>query len=162
MKPLYEITGDLGQIQAMVDEGVPLDQLSDTLELINSDFDSKVEACVMVIENQLAYADALKYQERAFSERRKAAETQADNLKRYVKDCMARAGKDKAGKIKTATLTKPRKVLSIINEDGLPQKYREQVISYQIDKKAIEQALKDGIEISGAELIDSDFGLRIK
>ena len=162
MKPLYELTGERAQIQSMADDGVPLEQLTDTLELISAEFDSKVEACLMVIENQQAYAEALKSQEKAFSDRRKAAETQAENLKRYVKDCMTKAGKDKAGSIKVATLTKPRKVLRLLNEDGLPEQYREQVISYKTDKKAIEQALKDGVEVAGAALVDSDYGLRIK
>lgn len=162
MKPLYELTGDLAQIQQMADDGVPLDQLTDTLELIGAELDAKVEACLMVIENQVAYADALKAQEKAFAERRKAAETQSENLKRYVKDCMAKAGKDKAGSIKVATLTKPRKVLYIVNDGDLPDEYRQQVVRYTIDKKAIEQQLKDGVEVSGAELVDSDYGLRIK
>lgn len=162
MKPLYELTGDLQQIQALADEGVPMEQLQDTIDLIDADFDAKVESCVMVIANQQGYIDALKAEEKALAERRKAAENQAENLKRYVKDCMIKADKTKAGTIKQATLTKPRKVLSIFDEEKLSDEYRQQVISYKTDKKAIETKLKAGEEVAGAELVDSDYGLRIK
>jgi len=162
MKPLYELTGDLMQIQALADEGVPLEQLADTLELIGADFDAKVDACLQVMANLEAEADMCKAQEQAFAARRKAAETQAENLKRYVKDCMAKAGKDKAGGLKVATLTKPRKVVQIDDESVLPAEYLQQVVTVKTDKKAIEEALKSGAEVPGAALVDSDYGLRIK
>lgn len=162
MKPLYELTGELAQIQQMADEGVPMEQLADTLDLIGAEFDHKVDGCLRVMANLQAEADMLKAEEKALSDRRKSAENQADNLKRYIKDCMIKAGKDKAGELKLATLTKPRKVLQISDESALPELYREQVISYKTDKKAVEQALKDGVEVPGAVLVDSDYGLRIK
>ena len=162
MKPLYELTGELAQIQQMADDGVPLEQLADTLDLIGAEFDQKIDACLSVIANLQAEAEMCKAEAQAFSDRKKAAETQAENLKRYVKDCMAKSGKDKAGHLKLATLTKPRKVLQISDESALPESYREQVVSYKTDKKAVEQALKDGVEVPGAALVDSDYGLRIK
>lgn len=162
MKPLYILTGELSQIQQLADDGVPMEQLADTLELISAEFDSKIDACLMVIANLQAEADMCKAEAQAFSERKKAAENQIESLKRYVKDCMAKSGKDKAGNIKQATLTKPRKVLQIADESLLPEQYRAQIISYTTDKKAIEQALKDGTDVAGAALVDSDYGLRIK
>ena len=75
---------------------------------------------------------------------------------------MIKADKTKAGTIKQAILTKPRKVLSIADEEKLSDEYRQQVISYKTDKKAIEAKLKAGEKVAGAELVDSDYGLRIK
>lgn len=162
MKPLYTLTGELSQIQQLADDGVPMEQLTDTLELIGAEFDEKVDACLMVIANLQAEADMCKAEAQAFSDRKRASENQIESLKRYVKDCMAKSGKDKSGHLKLATLTKPRKVLQISDESLLPEQYRTQVVSYTTDKKAIEQALKDGGEVAGAVLVDSDYGLRIK
>ena len=162
MKPLYILTGELSQIQQLADDGVPIEQLTDTLELIEAEFDEKIDACLMVIANLQAEADMCKAEAHAFSDRKKAAENQVESLKRYIKDCMAKSGKDKAGHLKLATLTKPRKVLQIVDESLLPEQYRAEVVSYTTDKKAIEQALKDGGEVAGAALVDSDYGLRIK
>ena len=160
MRPLYVLTGELSQIQQLADDGVPMAQLADTLELINAEFDSKIDACLMVIANLQAEADMCKAEAQAFSERKKAAESQVESLKRYVKDCMAKSGKDKAGSVKQATLTKPCKVVQISDESALPASFC--TMSIKIDKRAIESALKGGELVSGAELVDSEPGLRIK
>jgi len=162
MKPLYEISGQFSQLQQMIDDGTPLEDLVDTLDMLNMEFDAKIDNCLKVMANLSAEADMLKAEAAALSERKKAVEAQSERMKQYIKDCMAKAGVSSAGGVKKATLTKPRKILHLIDEDGLPEQYREQVVSWKTDKKAIEAALKAGEVISGAELVDSEPGLRIK
>lgn len=162
MKKLYEITGQLGQLQEMIDDGQPLDELADTLDMLNLEFDAKIDGCLKVVANLSAEAEMLKTEAAALTERKRSAEAQVESLKRYIKDCMAKAGVSKAGGIKQATLTLPRKILHISDDDAIPKDYCEQVVTWKTDKKAIESALKAGDVVPGAELIDSEPGLRIK
>ena len=161
MKPLYEISGQFSQLQKMIDDGTPLEDLADTLDMLNMEFDAKIDNCLKVMANLSAEAEMLKTEAAALSEREKTVEAQSERMKRYIKDCMAKAGVSKAGGVKMATLTAPRKVLRI-DDDAIPTDYCEQVISWKVDKKAIESALKSGETVPGAELVDSEPGLRIK
>lgn len=162
MKPLYEISGQFIQLQQMIDDGTPLEDLADTLDMLNMEFDAKIDNCLKVMANLSAEADMLKAEAAALSERKKAVEAQSERMKQYVKDCMAKAGVSKAGGVKVATITAPRKILSITDNASIPKDYCERVISWSADKKAIEAALNAGEVISGAELVDSEPGLRIK
>lgn len=160
MKPLYEMTADMLEIQRLADEGVPMEQLQDTAEVLSGDFNSKVDACLQVVANLQAEADMLKTEIDKLAERKKSAEASAERLKQYVKQCMVSAGINKAGSLKMATITKPRKVVQISDESSLPTQFVSMVP--KIDRRAIEVALKDGESVSGAELVDSEPGLRIK
>lgn len=162
MKKLYEITGQLSQLQEMIDDGQPLGELEDTLDMLNLEFDAKIDGCLKVVANLLAEAEMLKVEAAALTDRKRSTEAQIESLKRYIKDCMSKAGASKAGVLKQATLTKPRKILRLVDEGSLPDQYREQVFSWKTDKKAIEAALNAGDVIKGAELVDSEPGLRIK
>ena len=160
MKPLYEMTADMLEIRRLADEGVPEEQLQDTVELLEGDFNAKVDACLKIVANLQAEADMLKAEIASFTERKKAAEGSVERLKQYIKKCMVSAGIDKAGVLKSATITKPRKVVHLSDESALPSSFVEMVP--KIDKRGIEKALKDGEAVSGAELVDSEPGLRIK
>lgn len=160
MKPLYEMTADMLEIQRLADEGVPIEQLQDTVELLSGDFNSKVDASLQVVANLQAEADMLKAEIDRLTERKKSAEASAERLKQYVKQCMTSAGITKAGSLKMATITKPSKVVQISDESSLPTQFVSMVP--KIDKRAIESALKDGESVSGAELVDSEPGLRVK
>lgn len=162
MKKLYEITGQLSQLQEMIDNGQPLDELADTLDMLNLEFDAKIDGCLKVVTNLSAEAEMLKVEAAALAERKRSAEAQVESLKRYIKDCMAKAGVSKAGGIKQATLTKPRKMLHIIDETKIPAAYIEEVVTIKVDKKAIEAKLKADELVEGAELIDQEPSLRIK
>ena len=160
MKPLYEMTADMLEIQRLADEGVPMEQLQDTVDILSGDFNAKVDACLQVVANLQAEADMLKAEIDKMAERKKSSESSVERLKQYVKKCMSSAGIDKAGGLKMATLTKPRKVVQIGDESVLPPQFVAMVP--KIDKRAIEAALKGGELVSGAELVDSEPGLRIK
>lgn len=108
--------------------------------------------------------EAMKAEEKRISDNRKALENKLENYKQYVKECMEAMG---AIKIETTlgTLSVAKNPISveIVNEDIIPNKYKAQVITTKVDKKAISDNFKStGELIDGVNIITTKTSLRIK
>ena len=153
---LYKITESMKEVQAMVDDGVPLDQLEDTMQLIEMDFKEKAESILFVLANIKSEVEACKVEEVRLADRRKAKEKQAEKLKEYLLYNMQelKSGKIDNG-VMTANIRKGASVLVITNEDAIPNKYKKIAVTSSTDKKELLKALKaleDGKIIEGAEI----------
>lgn len=153
---LYKITEAMKEVQAMVDEGVPLDQLEDTMKLIEMDFKEKAESILFVLANIKSEIEACKAEELRLSGRRKAKENQAEKLKEYLLYNMQelKSGKIDNG-VMTANIRKGSPVLVITNEDAIPNEYKKIAVTSSTDKKGLLKALKEleeGETIDGAEI----------
>jgi len=153
---LYKITESMKEVQAMIDDGVPLDQLEDTMQLIELDFKEKAESILYVLANIRSEMEACKAEETRLADRRKAKEKQAEKLKEYLLYNMQelKSGKIDNG-VMSANIRKGAPVLVITNEDAIPNEYKKIAVTSSIDKKELLKALKaleEGETIEGVEI----------
>lgn len=148
---LYELTTNYVSLMEMAEE-MDATTLQDTLESIEEEIHDKAENIAKLIKNINADVDALKSEEKRLADRRKSLENKVTHLKEYLQNQLEVAGLDK---VKRPTLT-----VSIQNNPPSVKVIDEKLLSdYMIpvepklDKKAILTALKEGMEVSGAELV---------
>ena len=163
---LYEIAGAMKEVQQMLDEGVPLEQLEDTLNEIGIDFKEKAEACLFALANLKSEAEAYKTEIDRLTARKKSKENQTEKLKEYL---LLNMQELKSGKIDngvmSASIRKGAPKLQINNEDDIPSQYKNISTSVSTDKNALLKALKELAEgeiIEGAEVVQGNSTLTIK
>lgn len=142
---LYEITGELLELQNMIEEGADPDIVNDTIESVEFDLEQKAEGYVMVIRNLEAQAKAIKDEEKRLREKRLSAENGIERLKKRLFDSMNATGKKKlnAG-VFTLSVQKNGGALPVIIDadvENMPKEMLKMVI--QPDTKRIAELLKD-------------------
>ena len=144
MNPLYKITGALVEVGAMIDEGIPEDQLIETIKDLKDDFDEKVKGILFVLANMDGEMAALKAEEKRLYDRRKRLESYKSNLQEYLRDGMStvESGEVSNG-VHSVKLGKPSQVIESIDDDLLPDNYKVIKTTVSPDKRAI---LKDAKE----------------
>ena len=163
---LYKTTEHFKEVQKMLDEGVPIEQLSDALEEINDDFEAKAENILYSIKNILGDVDKVKAEETRLAGRRQSMLKQVESLKLYLIENMQAQSKPKIdnGIIK-ASLVKPKPILVLSDESIVPDNFKKITVSSAIDKKMLLQHLKDlpeGEVLEGASIGQSKQSLMIK
>jgi predicted nuclease with TOPRIM domain len=156
---LYELTTNYVSLMEMAEE-MDATTLQDTLESIEEEIHDKAENIAKLVKNINADVDALRNEEKRLADRRKSLENKVTHLKEYLQNQLEVAGLDK---VKRPTLT-----VSIQNNPPSVKVIDEKLLSdYMIpvepklDKKAILTALKEGMEVNGAELQQTR-GVRIR
>jgi len=96
---------------------------------------------------------AIKAAEESMEKRRKALENRVKWMKAYLKENMERTGisKIECPYFKLSIQKNPAAV-NILDETIIPADFKEQIISWKIDKTAIKEALKNGAAVPGAEI----------
>lgn len=144
----------------MVDSGdISIDEMADTLEGLEHDFNTKVESTALVIKEYSAKAVAIKTQIDALSDLKRVADNNVERLKNYLREEMEKAGIAKVdGTLAKVTLGKPSEVVSITGE--VPEEYQKVTVSE--DKTKIKAALKAGESVTGAVLTEGKAKILIK
>lgn len=160
MAALYKIANEYN---ALCNEDMDPELISDTLEGIEGEFTDKVEQILAVIKNEQSLAAALKAESKALSDRAKATENRIESMKRYIATSMLSADMKKlnAG-IHAITIRKPSASLQIDNADLVPVDFKEYETVVKINKNAIKSELKLGKEIEGVSLVLGKPSLIIK
>jgi len=127
--------------------------IGDTAELdaLQIQRDEKVENIACLIKNLKAEAEAIQNEERKLKSRRQACENHAEWLKRYL------ANNLQGEKFKSARVSISwRKSQAVEVEDvwKLPEEF-VRMADPEPKKRELAEALKQGIEIPGAELVDN-------
>lgn len=156
---LYELSTSYLQIQEMILEGA--EGLEDTLESLNDAIEEKAVGYAKVIKNIEGQVLAIKEEEKRLAERRRSLESNIKRLKENLELSMLDTGKKK---IKTNLFTfniqKNPPSVKILDEEAIPSDYLVKQ-KPKIDKKAIINDLKNGVEVEGVE-IKQDESLRIR
>ena len=157
---LYEITKQLNDLLAM--EDIPREQIEDTINLIEEEFDGKAEMVAAFIRELEADEAGMKAEIDRLSERKRVLSAKIDNLKDYLRQNMLASGKTNIkGKLFSITLGKPSPVLDVfIPVEQLPEQYI--VVKKSADNAALKAALKAGTEIKGCAITDGKPKLIIK
>lgn len=110
---------------------------------------AKLENIALYIKNLESEADAIKQEEQNLEVRRKAKEKKADQLREYIKNSMLMFNELKFETPKVAMSFRTSKVVEV-DEQILDKQYYKEKIEYSVDKKAIKEAIENGIEVLGA------------
>ena len=134
---------------------LPIEAVTDTLEGLSGEMEEKAINVAKFMRNIEATATAIKSAEEEMAKRRKALENRIKWMKSYLKDSMEHTGitKIECPYFKLSIQKNPAAV-NIINEDTIPDKFKEQVISWKVDKTAIKKAIQSGKTIPGAKLLN--------
>ena len=131
------------------------------LDQLQLDRKSKLENIALFIKNLESEADAIKQEEQNLAARRKAKENKANQLREYVKSSMLILNEPKFETPRVAMSFRTSKVVEVTDVSLLDKQYLKEKIDYTADKKAIKEALENGIEVVGA-CIKENKNLQIK
>ena len=157
MSSLYEINNSIANFEPEVDEDTGELLNGDLLDRLNMDRDAKIESICLYIKNLDAEATAIKSEKQSLDERQKQKERKRDSLKKYLESALA-GEKFETAKCKVSY----RKSQSVVVGDEFsvwaaihkPELIRT-TIKTEPDKTAIKDAIKNGVAVVGAELIET-------
>lgn len=141
MAKLYEIKNEFNELLLMADEqGLSLDDIKDTMDGIEFEFEEKADSTAKMIKTLIADADSVKVEKDRLAKRETALRNSADNLKKYLETMMLEVKKKK---FKTTlfsfNIQKNPKTVKAEVEELLPKKY----LIKQPDKVNRKQLLDD-------------------
>ena len=156
---LYEITEQLRQLMAMDD--VPPEQLQDTLDMVNDEFEAKAENIAMLIREMVLDAEGYKAEIDRLSDRKKSIDNKVESLKDCLRVNMQANDMTKIkGKLFTISLGEPTETVYVADEKLLPDNLV--YIKREPNKTEIKAQLKSGTDIEGCALVQGKARLTIK
>lgn len=159
---LYEITSGFPAL--MENEEITQEEKEKIQEELTVLLQQKSQNIIGYTKNIELTISAMKEEEKRISDNRKSLENKLINFKKYVKECMER---NNITKIETAlgtlSISKSPTSVEIVNEDEIPSKFKQEVVTVKIDKAKIKNYFKETGEIpEGTNIITSNTSLRIK
>lgn len=156
---LYEIAQDYKSFIEAVENGdIPEEAIADTLESITAILEEKADNIACMIKNMTAEAEAIKAEEQALAERRKAKEKQIDRIKSYLSDTLIASGYTKLETARNKISFRKSESVAIADEEAFiawASEANDEFLTYKeptINKTAIKKALAGGAEIDGVSL----------
>jgi hypothetical protein len=158
---LYELTGNYTNLLELLENPeVPQEVIKESLGELQEEFSVKAENICKLVKSIDLEAKGIKEEEKRLADRRKVLENRVSYLKEYLDDNMKAIGVKKIkGNIFTLSIQKNPASVNIHTTDSIPREYV--VVREDFDKKSIKEALKNGIEVPGAELKQTE-SLRIR
>lgn len=159
MPSLYELKNDYLRLLELEEE-VDSEAFQDALDNLTDEINTKAESIAAVLKQMEADVKMLKDEEVRLKNRRTAIENNYKRLKEYLKNELEVMNIDKVKTPKFTITVRNNPVKVVIKDDDLiPVDYK--VPKYSIDKKVLKEALLNGEEIKGAELIQEK-GVQIR
>lgn len=148
---LYEIEAQILECASEVDEetGEILD--IEKLEALEIEKEKKQENIALWIKNLRAEKEAVKSEKMSLADRQKKLENKISNLEAYLKDSL---DGQKLTTAKVAVTYRKTVSVNVTDASQIPHEFLR-FKEPEADKTAIKKALKDGVEIAGAELVDN-------
>lgn len=165
MSALYELTGEMIELNKIMDESDEMaEAVTDTLEAINMEFDEKGVNIVKLITNLDSTMIApIDEQIKRLQDRKKTIVNKQNSLREYLRTNMIASGITKIDcPLFSITLRKAAKKVEITDESKIPDDYVNVKTVITPDKRKILADLKEGVEIEGATLTESQPSLVIK
>lgn len=155
MATLYALTGDLLQIQQMIEDGM---DLGDTLESVELEIADKLEGYAMVIKNIESDVIGIKAEEKRLAERRKRMESEIQRMKDAMSSTLDLVDEDKKGakRVKTEKFTfsfRKSTQLMVDDVEALPTSLVE--IKYTPNKAEIKKAIEGGMQLENVRFVEN-------
>ena len=159
---LYEITGAFPKLMAQ--EEMSEEDKNKVEEELTTLLQKKSNAVIAYSKNIELTIKAMKEEETRISTNRKALENRLEQFKKYVKECMEGNGINKIETdLGTLSIAKSPISVEIVNEEEIPDEYKEVIFTTKVDKKKIADAFKSAGElVEGVEIHTDNTNLRIK
>lgn len=158
MATLYELDKAINQV---IETGFAFDEETgeilfdeSDLDALNVAFEEKLENCGLWIKNQKALAAAIREEEKALAERRKALEARVERMEGYVLHHIQNLPKPTVETPRLRLSTRKSTVTIIENEELVPDELCNIVTTRKPLKTEIAKALKNGTEVQGAKLVE--------
>jgi len=154
MTALYQLTAQYREAADKLAElDLDEDTIRDTLESLQGDLQDKAVNVAMAIRNMESDAAAIKEAETQMAQRRKALEARAERVKQYLLDNMTAAGitKIECPYFRLTVRNNPPSV-DVYELGIVPAQYMAPPPPPSIDKHAIGEALKAGVDVPGCQL----------
>lgn len=156
---LYELAQDYKDfLQAIEDGLIPEEAIKDSLESITCLIEDKADNIACMIKNLNAEALAIKTEEQALAERRKAKERQVERLKDYLSETLLSANYTKIETARNKISFRKSESVSIENEDDFihwAMKERGEFLTFKaptVNKTEIKKALALGEVLEGVSI----------
>ena len=157
---LYELAQDYKDFLQAVEDGlIPEDCIADSLESITCLIEDKADNIACMIKNLNAEALAIKTEEQALAERRKAKEKQVERLKEYLSETLLSADYTKIETARNKISFRKSESVCIENEDDFihwAMKERDEFLTFKaptVNKTEIKKALALGEVIEGVSIV---------
>ena len=160
---LYEIKENYLDFLNKIESGeIETEYINDTLESILDDFNTKVDNISSFIKNLKSEAQAISDESKKLNERAKQKESKAESLLQYVEKMLKESGIKKVETARNAVQLKLSPP-SLKVDDGFIEWAKENSTefvraktTFDPDKNAIKEALKQGQEIPYCRLEQSE------
>ena len=159
---LYEITGAFPKLMAR--EEMSEEDKNKIEEELTTLLQKKSNSVIAYSKNIELAIKAMKEEETRISTNRKTLENRLEQFKKYVKECMEGNGINKIETdLGTLSIARSPMSIEIVNEEEIPDEYKEVIFTTKVDKKKIAEAFKStGELIEGVEIHTGNTNLRIK
>lgn len=180
MANLYEIDERLKVLEELNVDSFTGEVIEDDNEIkrlyneIQMDLNTKLENTACYIKSLIADVEAIKNEENKLKTRRKAKENLAERLQNYLNNYIENSYRDEEGNVNLTKLNKfrfetPKALISyrksesvnVTDLESLPNEYIKTETITKADKAEIKKAIKNGLEINGAELV-TNYNMQIK
>jgi hypothetical protein len=128
----------------------------DAIEEAGENFREYIVQAMDIAANLKMSAEAIKLEQERLHNLRNERLTRAERLENAVKRYMEMVElKEVVTDLYTLKLRKNPPKVEILEEVVVPSEYKVEKLSFTIDKKAIADALKNGVPVDGARLINT-------
>lgn len=137
MSKLYELTAEYKRFLELIENGeIPEEAITDTLEALDSEVDSKIDNIACIIKQLLGEAEIIKNEIDALTERRKRKIKKAESLANYLSLTMKSLGKLKFESGRNQICFKPSKGVRITDDKAFLNWARENAPNAIITKES--------------------------
>jgi len=161
MSSLYEINQQFQELNELIANGeMTAEELADTFESLEMEFSQKVDNICYLIKENIALAKAMKDEETALAERRKAKEKATERLKDYLVNAFMQIGISKQETAKNKVSLRESKAVSISDEaqfNEWAKTFRPDLVTVKVteapNKTEIKRAIENGESVEGATIV---------
>lgn len=162
---LYNITNKFTELMDKAQNGeLTEEEYNELGEELAQELQNKSSNIIGYIRNSELLIEAMKTEEKRIADLRKNGENRIDKFKQYVKENMERLGLNKIPtELGTLSISKNPISVEIENEEEIPERFKQEIVTTKIDKTMLKNYFKDtGEVIPGVKFIDNKTSLRIK
>lgn len=159
---LYELNAAYMNVLDLIEDGAEEDVIETVLKNLDDEIENKADSYAIVIKKIESSIDMISEETKRLNAKKRTLSANVDRMKRLLEESMILQDKKKFKTDKFSfNVQKNPLSVKILSEDEISEDFKEIVETVKIDKKAIIKAFKDGEEIKGAEVIQTE-SLRIR
>ena len=151
-------------VEIMNNEELSEEQVQELGTELAMELKNKSSNIIAYVIDSESLLERIKAEEKRLADIRKIGEAKLEKFKKYVKENMEALELQKIQtELGTLSIAKNPISVDVIEEDKLPNEFKQEVVTVKIDKKAITQHFKETGEVpSGCIIYTDKTSLRIK